>query len=46
VTSLGANMANNKFRSVLKPDLFRDQVIFVTGGGTGIGRACAHELAS
>ena len=34
------------FNSIFRPDLFRDQVIFVTGGGTGIGRCTAHELAS
>ena len=34
------------YRSVYRPDLFRDQVHLVTGGGTGIGRAIALELAS
>lgn len=34
------------YRSVLAPQLFRDQTIVVTGGGSGIGRCCAHELAS
>jgi citronellol/citronellal dehydrogenase len=34
------------YRSIFRPDLFADQVIIVTGGGTGIGRATAHELAS
>jgi citronellol/citronellal dehydrogenase len=34
------------YRSVLRPGLFADQVHWVTGGGSGIGRCVAHELAS
>lgn len=34
------------YRSVYAPGLFKDQVIVVTGGGSGIGRCTAHELAS
>jgi citronellol/citronellal dehydrogenase len=31
---------------VFKPDLFTSQTIVVTGGGSGIGRCTAHELAA
>lgn len=34
------------YRSIFRDDLFVDQTIIVTGGGSGIGRAIAHELAS
>jgi citronellol/citronellal dehydrogenase len=34
------------YRSVFRPDLFAGQTIIVTGGGSGMGRCTAHELAS
>ncbi|MDO6823166.1 SDR family oxidoreductase [Marinobacter sp. 1_MG-2023] len=34
------------YQSVFHPDLFKNQTFIVTGGGSGIGRCTAHELAS
>ncbi len=33
------------YGTVFRPDLFADQTIIVTGGGSGMGRCMAHELA-
>jgi citronellol/citronellal dehydrogenase len=38
--------ASSRYASVLRPGLFAGQLHWVTGGGSGIGRCVAHELAA
>ena len=34
------------YQSIYRPELFSGKLHVVTGGGSGIGRCCAHELSS
>jgi citronellol/citronellal dehydrogenase len=37
---------SQRYDSVFRPGLFEGKTLLVTGGGTGLGRCAAHELAS
>ncbi|MET4577954.1 SDR family oxidoreductase [Ottowia thiooxydans] len=46
VSSSSSSAGSERYRSVFRADLFAGQTVVVTGGGSGLGRCTAHELAS
>ena len=42
----GGPPAGQRYASVFRPGLFDGKTIMVTGGGSGLGRCTAHELAA
>ena len=45
-SGLDGPASKTRYRSAFRPGLFEGQTVVVTGGGSGLGRCAAHELAS
>src|SRR5262249_23719511 len=46
LSSRAESLMVTSYASIFRSGLFDSQVVVVTGGGSGIGRCTAHELAS
>lgn len=46
IQEAGAQAADQRYASVFRPGLFDGKAVMVTGGGSGLGRCTAHELAA